>query len=163
MKRLIKFIMPLSLISMQAFSQANSPILIKANNTGFVHPDWAQAERCEVYSDKVVITSYFGQGENSFVVTEEKSISVDEGNIANIIIKAANSDLIESENNLCDAPSTAIMAYLNTQDGNSVKRVTLFSTGGCGVPVKIETDLLLCNLKLLSAAIALKPMTIIAS
>ena len=99
---------------------AEKPLVTKSSGAGFVMPDFARSEVCDVYADRVEITKSFG----SLTVTETKFQLID-GDVQSVIDLAAEEETQETENFLCDGPSTFIVA------GGDV---VLYSTGGCGSP-----------------------------
>jgi len=108
---------------------AQEPALItKTNSTGFTMPEYARSETCEVFQNKVVITTRFGAfDENSVTNQEVRRIQLS-ASIYNVLKKAAAEPLTSSDNYLCDGPSTSINSR------HSGKSTVLFTTGGCGSP-----------------------------
>jgi hypothetical protein len=104
------------------------PLIVKSNGSGFVSADWNRSETCEIYSNRVVITRNFGL-DNAIVETRAIELV---GDIAAVIVKAAAEPLTETDNFLCDGPSSFIFA------GAPGSEVTLFSTGGCGSPEQVR-------------------------
>jgi len=103
-------------------------LVTKTNNTGFVMPEYARTEICEVFRNKVVITKKFGIfSENSFTSKEVRRINLSPS-IKNTLQVAATEPLLESGNFLCDAPSTSIASNV------AGEKIILFSSGGCGSP-----------------------------
>lgn len=126
---LMKKLMLACLVASSAFAAPAKPLLMKSSGGGFVPPDYARHEKCEVYSDRVVLTHRYGSGSDTALqLVETRTITLN-GNVALVIEKAAAEAETTKPNNLCDGPGTGIVAYdKNGQD------VSLFSTGGCGSP-----------------------------
>jgi hypothetical protein len=109
-------------------------LVTKVSGSGFVMPDWARSERCEVFADKVVTTRTFGGSDEDgrFTVRDVRRIHITAG-ISRILARAAAEAETSTPNDLCDAPSSSITAA--TEQGS----FTLFNTGGCGSP-RIERN-----------------------
>lgn len=89
---------------------ADSPWLVKSQDSGYVMPaDWA-AFQCSVYSDRVEIVRAVGQ--SGLSVKEVRAIALS-GDIENEIRLAAAEELVDA-GTLCDAPGTRITAHLPT-------------------------------------------------
>lgn len=118
----------IALVAAPAFA-ASKPLITKTSGGGFMMPEYAGYERCELYSDKVVITHQYGMVQPTGIKTvEERKVTV-EGDLAQVIEKARAEKIATKPNNLCDGPSTSISA-----DSGQGEAVGLFSTGGCGSP-----------------------------
>jgi hypothetical protein len=102
-----------------------APLLIKVSNTGFVPPEWARSERCEVGESKVILTRTYSFKKIQYQFPFE----TEENTIEDMIEKARHEKLVFQDNHLCDGPSTLIKA------GDDL---LLYSTGGCGSPKKIR-------------------------
>lgn len=110
-----------------------SPLIVKSSGGGFVHPEFGGNVRCELYNNKVVITNQYGfQGPSAFSAKEVRSIALSRP-LQPIIDLAKTEAIEEKPNNLCDGPSTSVVASPD-QD-----QVLLFTTGGCGSPRKERT------------------------
>jgi hypothetical protein len=94
---------------------ADSPWLVKSQDSGYVMPaDWATFT-CRIYSDRVEIVRYVGAG----ISTKEVHAITLTGDIESEIRLAAAESLTDS-GTLCDLPGTSITAHLPTdgdQDG----------------------------------------------
>jgi len=109
---------------------APSAIITKHSGGGFMMPDHAGFERCEVFADKVVITHQYGmQSPTALALVEERKVSLT-GDYYLVIEEAKKEPVTEKENMLCDGPSSDIRA------GGEADGVLLFTTGGCGSPRK---------------------------
>jgi len=103
-------------------------VVTKHNGGGFVPPEWARYEKCEVHTDKVVITRNYGVERSvGFKYTETRAIQLSDP-VKNVLKKAKTEPVKTKPNFLCDGPSTTILS----QDGTAT--VTLYNTGGCGTP-----------------------------
>lgn len=115
------------LLAISAFAAPAKPLISKSSGGGFMMPEYAGGERCDLYSDRVVISNTFGmQGPTAVAIAETRAISL-KGNLQAIINQAKTEQVTTKPNNLCDGPATSIVA----NDG-SANGVLLFSTGGCG-------------------------------
>jgi len=122
-----KILFALSL-SVSVFA-APKALISKTSGGGFMAPEYAGYERCDVYADKVVLTHQYGMvRETALQLVEERNIKLS-GDVATVIEKARAEQETTKPNNLCDGPSTSITA--NPAQGEAV---VLFSTGGCGSP-----------------------------
>lgn len=111
------------------FSAELRPLITKSSGGGFMMPEAAGGETCQVFSDKVVITHFFGHSTpTALSLVEEKKITLS-GNVQAVIEKTKAEELTSKPNGLCDGPATGI--YVQPTSGEAV---TLFSTGGCGSP-----------------------------
>ncbi len=109
-------LIPLPMISL--------PIVTKTNSSGFTMADFIRNETCELYADRVVITKSYGL---DHTITETRMIDL-AGDIMALLQEAADDELTQSPNFLCDAPGTLITAG----EGRLPEAITLFSSGGCG-------------------------------
>lgn len=122
-------IVTLVLASVASAAFAKEPLIVKTNNSGYVHPDWVRSEKCEIFTDKVVLTRGFGGLDTGrFVATEERVVNITSG-IEQVVINAVAETLNEKPNGLCDGPSTRVTARQATGED-----AVLFATGGCGSP-----------------------------
>jgi hypothetical protein len=116
------------LLSTCAFAADSGVLITKSSGGGFVMPEYAGGETCEVYANKVKITHTLGYGSpTSLQLVEERNITLT-GDVKLIIEKAKAEQITETPNSLCDGPST----YIAAGEGNDP--LQLFSTGGCGSP-----------------------------
>lgn len=98
----------------------------KTNASGFTMPEFVRSETCSVYPNYVKITNrYGGFSDQSFTTTEIVKVRISEG-IENVLRTATEAKLSETDNYLCDAPSTSITANYGGQE------YLLFTSGGCG-------------------------------
>lgn len=105
-------------------------LISKHSGGGFMAPEYAGFERCEVFADKVVLTHQYGmQQATALTLTEERKVALT-GDVKKVIELAKAEAVEEKENMLCDGPSTSITA------GGEADPVLLFTTGGCGSPRK---------------------------
>ena len=102
-----------------------APLLIKVSNTGFVPPEWARSEKCEVGESQIILTRTYSFKSIQYQFPYE----TEENTIEDMIEKARHERLVIQDNHLCDGPSTVIKA---------VDDLLLYSTGGCGSPKKIR-------------------------
>ncbi|MFW7381282.1 MAG: hypothetical protein ACOH5I_20880 [Oligoflexus sp.] len=117
-----------SLFVQQAIFAQTKPFVTKTNVTGFTLPEYSRLETCEVYLDKVVLTKKYGiYSETGFTTQEERPVTISPS-IKQILKAAIEENLEETDNYLCDGPSTTVSS--NFADSTS----TLFATGGCGSP-----------------------------
>lgn len=135
MKKLSFFLM-VALTGLSAIAAPAKPLIVKSSGGGFVIPEFAGFEKCEIYQNRVVITHVFGTGgPTAAKLVEERKITLT-GDFAKII-EVAKSEKVETKpNSLCDGPSTGISA--NPALGESI---LLYSTGGCGSPRKSREGL----------------------
>jgi hypothetical protein len=107
---------------------APQPLVAKYNSTGYVHPDYARHEACELFTDRVVITRSYG-GRDGVATVETHPITLS-GDFGAILRQASNESLEESPNGLCDGPST----YIEARIPGAAQAFVIFQTGGCGSP-----------------------------
>lgn len=117
-------------LSLVSFGQNGNqrPLLVKINEPGYVIEDYYFGETCKLYRDRVEI-EYRMRGHT---LKEVKRLSGASG-IGQLVQKAQQEKILETENFLCDGPSTT----LNGMD-KSGQEVLLYSTGGCGAPKKVR-------------------------
>lgn len=126
--------MKLTLLLMAAITQIASAnqkgvLLEKTSGGGYMLPEVAGSETCQLYDNKVVITHVYGyHSPTSLKTVEERNVTLT-GDIAAVIEKAKTEELTSKPNNLCDGPHTGIQAFSPSGEATS-----LFSTGGCGTP-----------------------------
>jgi hypothetical protein len=118
MKTILFFTLVAASISVAA---EEKPYITKTSGGGYVHPDYTQWEKCEVYRDHVLVSKLYGSGDTKTVSNEVRPVKFD-GNLSEVVKKAAAEKVVEKDNGLCDGPSTTIKA----------EDVVIFSTGGCG-------------------------------
>lgn len=102
-----------------------TPLLVKISNTGFVPPQWARSEKCEVGESTIILTRTYAAKKIQYQFPYE----TEAGTIEGMIEKARHEKLVFQDNHLCDGPSTVIKA------GDDL---LLYSTGGCGSPKKMR-------------------------
>jgi len=117
-------------LAVNAFAADSKPLITKSSGGGFMMPEYAGFERCEVYADRVELTGGYGFSVPTALQTQETRQFKITGDIALVIKKATEEQVTEKPNSLCDGPSTGIYAHLDGQE------VLLYSTGGCGSPEK---------------------------
>ena len=67
------------------------PILVKETKTGFVLPEFSKSEKCEIFSDRVVLTTKFGgAGGLQNVKTTPNSL---QGDVQGLLQKASKGAL----------------------------------------------------------------------
>ncbi|MCX6125309.1 MAG: hypothetical protein NTV34_11280 [Proteobacteria bacterium] len=123
-----------ALASSAAFSATavKTPIIVSSSGGGHMPREWSFYKTCEVFADKIVVTSRFASGE--IITKEEHPISIaGTTKLAAIILKAETEGVDSTENSMCDGPTSGIYGNKIAQNG-SVEQVTLFSSGGCGSP-----------------------------
>lgn len=108
---------------------AMAPLIIKMSATGFTPIEWARTERCEVFSDQVLMTRTYARTE----VKYEFPFTL-QGSIEHLIEEAADEKMTSEPNYMCDGPSTSVKATY--QKDGIAQEVLLYSTGGCGSPKK---------------------------
>lgn len=101
-----------------------TPLLIKINNTGFVPPQWARSEKCEVFETEVLLTRTYSHKKVSYQFPYEG-----EDDIREMIELARAERIVLQDNHLCDGPATVIKA---------ADDLLIYATGGCGSPKKIR-------------------------
>lgn len=116
----------------QALATPEKPLIVKSNYPGFVHPDWFQSESCALFADRLEITHQYGAGEHAVVTVETRNVSISP-EVNDAIAQASEASVTETDNGLCDGPSSSIVANLKKADG-SYEEVSIFTTGGCGSP-----------------------------
>lgn len=118
------------LLAISAFAAAPAkPLISKSSGGGFMMPEHAGGERCDLYPNRVVITNTMGfQGPTAVSIAETRAIAL-KGNLNAIINQAKTEQITTKPNNLCDGPSTSVVVNDGTVEG-----LLLFSTGGCGSP-----------------------------
>lgn len=132
MKKIAQVVFSTLLLSTTALARYNGPIIEKSSGGGFTPPEWSQFETCQIFQNKVVITKSFAGGE--LVTKEVRSLSVSgTGSLLGVVAKASLEALESRENGLCDAPTTQITASLIAPN-DTIEKVVLFSSGGCGTP-----------------------------
>lgn len=137
MKTKIAALIFTSLCASSSFALSMAPVVTKVNASGYTMAEYARYERCEVYMDKVVIHRTFGASEDiGFTLTETTPITLSPS-VLNIVDKADKEELEETPNNLCDGPGSVISAA-RVLPNDAVKRVVIFSTGGCGSPSQVR-------------------------
>lgn len=109
-----------SLLGVSVFGSES--LVTKINHPGYVMPDYAIVEKCEIFQDSVVISRALG-GNKPVVTVEKRNVKVN-GDIKALIQAADKAKLEQKDNGLCDGPATGITAG----------SVVLYSTGGCGSP-----------------------------
>ena len=114
--------------------KSNGPLLIKSSGSGFTPAAWARSEVCELYQDKVVITKSYGFGESETTMSQTINIKLT-GDIKAVIALSAKEKLQETDNQMCDGPSTLTRALSE----NLSEDLVLFNTGACGSKRKNRT------------------------
>lgn len=104
-----------------------APFLIKSSGSGFVHPNWARSEKCEVFDSHILMTRTYARESLEYIFPYKTESSIEE-----MIENALQEKVVQEPNYLCDGPSTFVKAQFQ-KDG--VERdLVLYSTGGCGSP-----------------------------
>lgn len=139
----MKFLV-LAILSMAqlTFAADSKPILAKSSGGGFMMPEVAGGEVCELFRDKVIISRFYGRVAPTALKTVEEKAIVLTGDIQQVIEKAKAEELTSKPNNLCDGPATSIRANLN-----GTEEISLFSTGGCGSPRRSRDGIFSSKLK----------------
>jgi hypothetical protein len=104
-----------------------APFLLKVSGTGFVHPDWARSEKCEVFNDHVLMTRSYARESLQYIFPYRS-----ENAVLDLIGKAMEEEVEQEPNYMCDGPATYIKATVQ-KDGVD-QDLVLYSTGGCGSP-----------------------------
>jgi hypothetical protein len=104
------------------------PLIEKVNASGFTLPEYAYSETCRIFQKKAVIIRNFGRGKSPLVTYEERFLQTS-GELKEVFVQVAKAKVVETENLLCDGPST----FTKTGTGE-----LLFATGGCGQPTKVR-------------------------
>jgi hypothetical protein len=87
-------------LSTMAEARYVGPVLVKETKTGFVLPEFAKAEKCEIFADRVVITTKFASGLQS-VTTTPNSL---QGDVQGLLQKASKGTQVKVAGQT-DAPS----------------------------------------------------------
>lgn len=124
----MKTFLALSILALSFTSIAETPLIAKFNSPGYVHPDHARYESCQIFGDRIVKTV---KAANQEPVTELFTHELSETELVQLIASAKAETLTEKDNYLCDAPSTAILA---TESDQEALGMVLFVSGGCGSP-----------------------------
>lgn len=103
---------------------AETPWLVKSQNSGYVRQQDAQSVTCSIYSNRVEVVRYVGSG---LSVKEVRPVALT-GDFATEIRLAA-SETLSDEGTLCDAPGTRITAHLPTDTNND--GLLLFAVSSC--------------------------------
>jgi hypothetical protein len=122
----MKLVVLITLIGSFAFGANPTPLFTKSAFSGYTPAEWVRTEKCEVYSNQVVLTKTFGNGPGSFDLKEVRQITLSSG-VQTAIKNAIAEKVSETPNGMCDGPSMEIV--LSSGE-------VLFSTGGCGSPKK---------------------------
>lgn len=118
------------LVTGAAVAAPAQPLISKSSGGGFMAPEHAGFERCEVFDDKVVITHQYGmRTPTALQLVEERKVEL-KGDVKLVIEKAKAEAIEEKGNFLCDGPATSVTAF------NGDEQILLYSTGGCGSPRK---------------------------
>lgn len=125
----------ISIFSMSVCFADLQPFLVKVNSSGYTPPEWSRVETCRIYREGVTIQVVYGRDENRLVATRSVS-AIFSQKVDEWLEQASREELTESDNFMCDGPSTSIRAQLPPAD--STETFELFSTGGCGSPRKIR-------------------------
>jgi hypothetical protein len=107
------------------------PILVKTNESGYVPDEYMLKETCRVFSDRVEIERRL----STAVITESRPITGG-ASLMDLVVKASKETLSAQDNQICDLPSTRIVAFTNGVGADH--QVLLFETGGCGAPKQIR-------------------------
>ena len=92
MKLITKLALTTMLASTSAFADRGGPIIVKTSGGGYTPPPWQNFEKCEVFSNKVVVTRSFAIGE--IVATEEHAVSLTgTSNLSAVVEKAKKKHL----------------------------------------------------------------------
>lgn len=94
---------------------AESPWLVKAQDSGYVMPADLATFFCSIFSDRIEIERQVGQ---AGISTKEVRAITLTGEIETEIRLAAAESLTD-EGTLCDAPGTRITANISTDDGQN--------------------------------------------
>lgn len=124
----------LSILSVGNFALADSPyepdlspIITKVNQTGYMLPEYRKRETCEVFLQRVVVTTEMGQsGTNKPVIMKRSYKANFSPNIHQLIANASKDEFQVSNIQVCDAPTTVIEAQ-----APNVKKFPLFRSGSC--------------------------------
>jgi hypothetical protein len=87
-------------LSTMAEARYVGPILVKETKTGFVLPEFSKAEKCEIFADRVVLTTKFASGLQS-VTTTPNSL---QGDVQGLLQKASKGTQVKVAGP-ADAPS----------------------------------------------------------
>ncbi len=99
-------------------------LIEKVSGGGFVAPEMGNSERCRVTNEKVVVSRTYGSGASKTVFSYETPVNFT-GIEANLQL-ALGEKVFEKPNQMCDAPSTTVRAFIGKT------AFSLFETGGCG-------------------------------
>lgn len=118
----------LSVFTISASAQT-SAIITKVNRSGYTSPEYRRYETCEVYLDRVVVTTEMGQGENQPPVTMTRTHPITlSSNIYDMVRRANLETYKTSQVQVCDAPTTEVRAA-----APDVPSFPLFESGSCSV------------------------------
>lgn len=123
----------LLLVLVSELTHANErPLLGKYNYPGYVMDEHYHATSCELFASGHVIRTTT-KGSARVATYETMKIELSMETVRSLMLQAVSEEMEETDNYLCDAPSTAMIAYVEknvSPDGIH----TLYSTGGCGSP-----------------------------
>lgn len=127
----------LLIVLFSSFTHAENerPILGKYNHPGYVMREHYYGTACEVFRGGHVIKSISkGTPAGEIVTTQETmDLGMDMAEVRTLITEALTEKTEETDNYLCDGPSTMMIAYVEKHISPEGMQ-TLYSTGGCGSP-----------------------------
>lgn len=127
----------LLIVLFSSFTHAENerPILGKYNYPGYVMKQHYYATECEVFSRGHVIKSITKGTPEGDMVTIQETMTLEMGmdEVRALILDAISEKTEETDNYMCDGPSTEMIAYVSKElSPEGMQR--LYSTGGCGSP-----------------------------
>lgn len=119
----------LAFMSSVAEARYVGPLLVKEASTGFVIREYAKSQKCEVYADKIVLTTTFGgAGPITSVETKNQTLS---GDTINVLKQASKAKLV-SQTGAVDGPTVKYTGFLINPNDSVTKVMIYDENGGSG-------------------------------
>jgi hypothetical protein len=134
-KKFAALIVPATLVfglfSNMAYALKQIPLIEKISGGGFMPPEYMRSEKCEVFADRVVRNKSFGVNADHFITLHEE-FPIHLGGDLNLLISlAAQEPEKRGTDQICDAPSTQIVAHqVGAKAGD--QGFVIFSSADCG-------------------------------
>lgn len=104
-----------------------TPFLVKTSSNFAAKPELVKSEKCEVYSDRVVVTKNF------FGKTLSYTINLKTDSLSDLVSMAKNEELeVLGTSTSCEGARTKVMAYDNSEE------VLLYSSMSCDDALKMR-------------------------